>query len=104
MLGSGGPHHVWLAGVSEPPATAEAHLAGGGHEAGAPVAEGVAIRGDRHGGFGGEVIGNDNVRGARVMYVDEEDHRRRLRTVVEEVIAATDGQEVFPFFSFAVLF
>src|SRR5215510_7697188 len=93
MLGSGGHYHIWLAGVSDHPATAEAYLAGGGHEAGAQVTEGVAIRGDWHGGFGGEVIGNENVRGARVMHVDEQDHRRRLRTVVEKVIADPDMHE-----------
>src|SRR4029450_13801517 len=102
MLGSGGHHHVGLAGVSDYPATAEAHLAGGGHEAGAPVAEGVAIRGERHGGCSGEVIGNAKVRDARVMYVDEQDHRRLLRTAVEEVIADTDVHEGLSFFIFAV--
>src|SRR5215510_11611500 len=103
MLGSGGHYHVGLAGVSDYPATAEAHLAGGGHEAGAPVAEGVAIRRDRHGGFSDEVIRNDDVRGARVMHVDEQDHRRRLRTVVEEIIADTDVHAGLSFCIFAVL-
>jgi hypothetical protein len=32
------------------------------------------------------------------MYVDEQDHRRRLRTVVEEVIADTDVHEGLSFF------
>ena len=69
---------------------AKAGLAGRGHHPAAPVAEAVAVGGDRQGRVGHEMVGAPQVGDARVVHVQGHDHRRRLRAVVDDVVADAD--------------
>ena len=52
---------------------------------GVPVAAAVTIGGERDGGIGYQVIEHDG--DARIVNVQRQDHRRRLRTVVDQILS-----------------
>ena len=64
--------------------------AGRRHQPAAPVAEAVAIGRDRQRRVGHQMVGALQVGDARVVHVQRQDHRRRLRAVVDDVEADAD--------------
>ena len=64
-----GRHRVGIAGVGHDGIAAQPELSRGRHDAAAPVAERVAIGGDRNGRTEQQVVGLDDVRGAAVVDV-----------------------------------
>ena len=67
-----------------------ARAAGRRDDAGAPVAEAVAVRAHRHRRIDHEVVATDQVRHAREVHVEVEDHRRGLRAVVDQFEAGAN--------------
>ena len=56
----------------------------------APVAEAIPVGRHGNGRVRHHPVGNDDVVGARVMDVQHQHHRRRLRTVVDQLVTNTD--------------
>jgi hypothetical protein len=85
-----GGDHVGLTAVVDDRVGGEPERARGRDDAAAPVAEGVAVRGDGDRGAGDEVIGHDQIGDAREVHVQHQDHRRRLDAVVLELVPEAD--------------
>jgi hypothetical protein len=85
-----GRHDVGQAAVVD-------HTVGVGDAAGrrddpaAPVAEQVAVGGDRHRRVGDAVVGHQDVRHPRIVDVEHEDHRRRLREHLPRALRSSFG-------------
>src|SRR4029077_16687927 len=62
----------------------------------APVAKAVAIGGERDGRVGNQVVGNDDVGDACVVDAQGQDHRGRLRAVVNQFVAYADLHDGVP--------
>ena len=60
------------------------------HDPRAPVAEAVPVERQRHRRSRRQIVGHDDVAGARVMDVQHQHHRRRLRTVVDQFVADSE--------------
>ncbi len=90
VLHGRGNDHIGQAAVAHRAVRRETHTAGGGDNPAAPIAEAVAIGRDRHRRAGGEVIGHDDVGGARKMRAQHHDQGRRLRKVVNHLEADTN--------------
>jgi hypothetical protein len=85
------------AGIVQDRIGGEPGLARRGDDPTAPVAEAVAVGSDGKRGSGDEVIGNDDVGDAGGMDVQCQDHRRRLRAVVEQLVADSELHDQAPF-------
>ncbi len=79
--------HIGQTAVAHRAVGGKAHPAGRRDDPAAPVAEAVAIGRDGHGRTGGEIIGHDDIGGAREMRAQHRDQRRRLRKVVDHLVA-----------------
>src|SRR3984957_20985326 len=78
MLSGRGKHRIWQATVANHAVGSNSQFAGRRDDAAAPVAEQVAIGRVRHGRTRGQMIGDDDVGGAREVRTQHHDHRRRL--------------------------
>src|ERR1700716_3243247 len=81
---------VRLARVLDDRGARDPDLAFGGYDTAAPVAEAVAIGGHGNRRIGRYAIRNDNVGCACIMNIQHQHHRRRLRTVVDQLVAYPD--------------
>jgi hypothetical protein len=81
---------IGLAGVFHHAFTEKARLARGCDDPAAHIPETVRVRRDRQRRVGVELVGNHDVRHARRMHVQRDDHRCRLRTLVDEFITNAD--------------
>src|ERR1700731_2850285 len=73
--------------------------AGGSDDAAAPIAEDIAVRGDRYRRAGHQVIGHHDVGRPGEMGSEDHDHRRRLWKVVDQFVTDTNLHPTFPGFS-----
>ncbi len=74
----------------------DARLTLGGYDPGTPVPESIAVRDQWNSGIGMNVIRDDDVGGTRVVHVDQQDHRYRLRARVNHVISDAYSQITLP--------
>ena len=81
---------VRQSGVVDQRIGADSSHAGRRDDAAAPVAEGIAIRADRQRRDRDQVIRPDDIGRPRVVDVQHEDHRCRLRTLVDQFTSDTD--------------
>ena len=93
VLDGVGDIDIGRAGVGNRGVRGEAEPAGGGNEAGDPVAKTVAILVNRHRGVGDEMIRDQDVRGARIMDAQMREHGGRLRMRDDDFVAEADAHE-----------
>ena len=77
-------------GVAHDPLGEDADVPCRRDDSSAPVSEAVAVSGQRHRGIGAHVIRDHDVGGARVVRVEHEDHRHRLRARIDHVVSDAD--------------
>jgi hypothetical protein len=82
---------VGLAGVAHDGAGAQRDQARRRDEARTPVAEGVAIGRGLNGGLDAKMIGRFEIRDTAVVNAQRQDHRRRLRAAIRELVADLDS-------------
>jgi hypothetical protein len=63
---------------------------GRGHDAAAPIAEGIAVSGDRDRRVGRHDVRRIHVVNPRMMHVQHQHHRRRLETVIADFVTEPD--------------
>ena len=83
-------HNILLAGVANHAIGRQLDPTFGRDHARAPVAERIAIAGNRHGRVRDQVIGHHDVGNARVVHVQRQQHGRGLRAVVNDLVAESD--------------
>src|SRR2546430_2231586 len=96
MLGSRRGNHVRQAGITNYAIGRQAHSAGRSDDAAAPVAEDVAVGGDRYGRAGGQVIGHDDVGRPGEMGAQDHDYGCGLWEVVNQFVADTNLHPTSP--------
>src|ERR1019366_4164206 len=83
-------NNIRLTRIVDDRAARDSDPAWGGDDTAAPVAEAIAVGSHGNRRICRDVIGNEKVGRARIVNIQHQQHRRRLRAVVDQLVAYPD--------------